>query len=96
MVEGRLKTEKERTEMRNLLRNCGYKPALIWIQTDFMTIKMRLKKRYRTVKKAKEVYDAAVAEMEAPADFEKPIILSGKHTFETQTKHVLSGLANVR
>ena len=38
----------------------------------------------------------AVAEMEAPADFERPIILSGKHTFETQTKHVLAGLAKAR
>ena len=93
VVEGELKTEKDRTEMRNILRNHGYRPALIWVQTDFMTIRMRLKKRYRSVKKAKEVYDAAVAEMEIPADFENPIILSGKHTFETQTKHVLAGLA---
>jgi len=96
VIEGELKTEKERTEVRNTLRNHGYKPALVWVQTDFMTIKMRLKKRYRTIKKAKEIYDTAVTEMETPADFEKPIILSGKHTFETQTKHVLSGLAKSR
>ena len=96
VIEGELKTEKDRTEVRNVLRNNGYKPALVWVQTDFMTIKVRLKKRYRTIKKAKEVYDAAVAEMEAPADFEKPIILSGKHTFETQTKHTLAGLAKTR
>lgn len=96
VIEGELKTEKERTEMRNILRNHDYKPALVWIQTDFMTIKVRLKKRYHTVKKAKEVYDTAVAEIEAPADFEKPIILSGKHTFETQLKHVLAGLAKIR
>ena len=96
VIEGSLKTEKDRTEVRNILRNNGYKPALVWVQTDFMTIKMRLKKRYHTIKKAKEIYDAAVAEMEAPADFEKPIILSGKHTFETQTKHTLAGLAKTR
>ena len=96
VVEGELKTEKDRTEVRNILRSQGYKPALVWVQTDFMTIKLRLKQRYRTIKKAKETYDAAIAEMEAPADFEKPIILSGKHTFETQTKHVLAGLAKAR
>ena len=83
VLEGELETE-------------NYRPALIWVQTDFMTIRMRLKKKYRSVKKAKEVYDAAVAEMETPADFENPIILSGKHTFETQTKHVLAGLAKTR
>lgn len=96
VVEGELKTEKDRTEMRNVLRNHNYRPALVWVQTDFMTIRMRLKKKYRSVKKAKEVYDAAVAEMEIPADFENPIILSGKHTFETQTKHVLAGLAKTK
>ena len=96
VVEGELKTEQERTEMRNILRNHNYRPALVWVQTDFMTIRMRLKKRYRSVARAKEVYDAAVAEMETPADFENPIILSGKHTFETQTKHVLAGLAKTR
>ena len=96
VIEGEMKTEKDRTEVRNILRERGYKPALVWVQTDFTTIKMRLRSRYKTIKKAKEVYDAAVAEIEAPADFERPIILSGKHTFETQTKHVLAGLAKAR
>ena len=96
VIEGELRTEKERTEIRNILRAQGYKPTLVWVQTDFATIKMRLKSKHKTVKKAKETYDTAVAEMESPADFEKPVILSGKHTFETQTKHVLAGLAKAR
>ena len=96
VIEGGLKTEADRTEVRNILRSHNYKPALVWVQTDFTTIKIRLRARYKTIKKAKEVYDAAVAEMEAPADFERPIILSGRHTFETQTKHTLAGLAKAR
>ncbi len=95
VIEGGLGTEKERTEIRNILRNSGYDPALIWVQTDFSTIKMRLKSRYKNVAKAKETYEVAVKDLEAPADFEKPIILSGKHTFETQMKHVLAGLADL-
>ena len=96
VIEGELKTEKDRTEIRNILRAQGYKPSLVWVQTDFNTIKIRLKSKYKTIKKAKEIYNTAVAEMEAPADFEKPVILSGKHTFETQTKHALAGLAKAR
>ena len=96
VLEGGLKTEKERTDIRNVLRGCGYVPALVWIQTDFSTIKMRLKLRHKSAKKAKEIYDTAVAELEAPAAFEKPIILSGKHTFETQTRHILAGLAKIK
>lgn len=95
IIEGCLNTELERTEMRNLLRSHGYMPALIWIQTDFSTIKLRLKSRFRSVSKAKEFYDQSVSEVEAPTDIEKPIILSGKHTFETQSKHVLLGLADL-
>lgn len=95
VIEGGLSTEKERDEIRNLLRSAGYDPSLIWIQTDVTTIRNRLKVRYKSVAKAKEVYDKEVADLEAPTEFEYPIILSGKHTFETQTKHVLAGLADV-
>ena len=95
IIEGGIDTEKERIEMRNALRNGGYEPALFWIQTDVPTIKMRLKSRHRSVSKAKEVYEKAVSSIEAPTESERPIILSGKHTFETQTKHALTGLADL-
>ena len=94
IFEGGLGTEKERTEIRNILRSAGYSPTLIWIQTDINTIRTRLKLRYRSVSKARDVYDTSVENLEAPSDHEKPIILSGKHTFETQCRHVLKGLAD--
>ena len=95
LVEGGLKTENDRTEIRNLLRNHDYEPSLIWIQTDIATIRTRLKSKYKNVAKAKEVYDEAVNAIEAPTEVERPIILSGKHTFETQTRHVITGLADL-
>lgn len=93
VIEGGLDTEAERNAVRKLLKLCGYEPTLIWIQTDINTIKARLKIKTRSVAKAKEEYDAKIRMMEAPAENEKPIILSGKHTFETQLSHVLSQLA---
>ena len=95
LIEGELKTEKEREEIRTLLKNQGYEPSLIWIQTDVATIRSRLKSRFKNVAKAKEVYEKAVSEIEAPTEIERPIILSGKHTFETQTRHVITGLAEL-
>lgn len=95
VIEGCIDTESDRAEIRNIIRKAGYEPALIWVQTDIATIRQRLKTRFKSVAKAKEAYEKAVAEMEAPADMEKPIILSGKHTFETQTKHVIAGLADL-
>lgn len=95
LIEGGLKTEKERGEIKHILRMAGYDVSLVWIQTDIATIRSRLKARFKTVREAKEFYEKEVATIEAPNDLESPIILSGKHTFETQSKHVLSGLADV-
>lgn len=94
IIEGGLGTEKERAEVRNILRSAGYDPALIWVQTDVATIRLRMKARYKSVSKAREIYDSAVEALEAPSEIEHPIILSGKHTFDTQTRHVLAGLAD--
>ena len=95
LIEGCLNTEKDRIEMRNLIRDNGYEPTLIWIQTDVATIRSRLKSRFKSVSKAKDFYEKAVAEIEAPNENEHAIILSGKHTFETQSKHVVAGLADL-
>lgn len=93
LIEGGQKTERERNEIRRIFRAAGYDTSLIWIQTDVSTIRSRLKSRYKTVKEAKDFYENEVQKIEAPSDLENPIILSGKHTFETQSRHVLSGLA---
>lgn len=93
VIEGILDTEQERTEVRNVLRRSGYNPSLVWIQTDVQTIKQRLKLRNRSAAKAKAEYETRIEGMEAPSEIEAPIVLSGKHTFETQLRHVLTQLA---
>lgn len=93
VIEGILDTERERTEVRNVLRRAGYNPSLVWIQTDVNTIRQRLKIKNRSVSKAKQEYETRISRMEAPSEVEAPIVLSGKHTFETQLRHVLTQLA---
>ncbi len=95
IIEGILDTENQRKAVRRILSDAGYNPALIWVQTDVATIRSRMKIKYKSVTKAKNTYDIAIDRMEAPTEDERPIILSGKHTFETQTKHTLAGLADV-
>lgn len=92
IIEGGLETEHSRNVLRKLLKSAGYQPFLVWIQTDASTIRGRLKTRHKVVHEAKAIYDSALSKLEAPAEFENPIILSGKHTFETQVKHILAGL----
>ncbi len=92
VLEGGNDTEKDRKELLTILRNAGYTPTLIWIQTDMVTIRTRLKNKLKSVEKAKQVYEARIKVMEAPSDAEAPIVLSGKHTYPTQLKQVLTQL----
>lgn len=92
VLEGGNDTERDRRELVDILRAAGYSPTLIWIQTDVSTIRSRLKNRLRSVEKAKVVYDSRIKALEAPSDTETPIVLSGKHTYHTQLKQVLTQL----
>lgn len=92
VIEGGNDTEKDRKELVEILRNAGYTPTLIWIQTDVSTIRMRLKNKLKSVEKAKQVYESRIKTLEAPSNAEAPIVLSGKHTYPTQLKQVLTQL----
>lgn len=92
VIEGAIDTEKDRRELAEILRAAGYTPTLIWMQTDVSTIRMRLKNKLKSVEKAKSVYDSRIKTLEAPSDAESPIVLSGKHTYHTQLKQVLTQL----
>ena len=93
IVEGGLNTEKQRNEMKKLLTDAGYSPVLIWIQTDTSAIKHRMRHKFKTVAEAKAALEASYKKLEAPAESENPLVISGKHTFQTQCKNVLTGIS---
>ena len=93
IFEGGVGTEKERKEIICILQKAHYEPFLLWFQTDVATLRTRLKAREKSVEKARAKYEAAVKRLEAPTEVEKPVVLSGKHTYPTQLKHVLARLA---
>lgn len=92
VFEGGNDTEKDRRELAEILRSAGYSPTLIWIQTDVSTIRMRLKNKLKSIDKAKTVYESRIKVLEGPSEAEMPIVLSGKHTYHTQLKQVLTQL----
>lgn len=92
IIEGGLSSEADRLEIRNLLRDAGYLTSLIWIQTDLATIKKRMKAKYGD--KAKTAFEGEVTKLEAPIDSEKSIVVSGKHTFDSQLRTVLAKLTS--
>ena len=91
---GYIDTEAQRKEMRELLVKFGYQPVIVWVQTDLNTIKQRMRASYRTLSEAKDALSKALSHIEAPADDEKTIVISGKHTYQTQCRNVVNRLTD--
>ena len=96
IVEGMTDTESNREEMKKLFEELGYQTALIWVQTDMNAIKQRMLHRYKKLADAKAALSASYEHLEAPNENESPIVISGKHTPQTQIKNVLSRLADLK
>ena len=92
VIEGGLDTEKQRNEFRKMLTQAGYLPVLVWVQTDLNEIKHRMRHKYHKIEDAKIALANSYKKIEAPSEDEDPLVISGKHTFQTQCKNVLNGL----
>lgn len=94
ILEGPYNTSKDRQAIRKVLGENGYKALLVWVQTDIDTTKKRVAQKTGSEKLTKKQFDILVDRLEAPTRQENPIVISGKHTFQTQMKVVLSQLSN--
>lgn len=91
LLEGGLDTRADRRRITNLANEAGYQPLLVWVQTDPKTTKSRAKSQM-TVKQ----FDELVGRLETPLGTEYPIVVSGKHTFDTQVRVILKQLSAQR
>ena len=83
-------SKENRYELSKLLKDSGYEMLLVWVQTDSNTAMARARKMNGT--KASE-YKEGLKQFSAPQNNEQPLVISGKHTFASQTKTVLKKLA---
>lgn len=91
IYEGSLDTRTKRTEFARWARAKGYQPLLIWVQTDQKTAMQRSLKNYDMTR---EEYEQLTRRFSPPHSSEAPVVLSGKHTYATQAKVVLSRLSD--
>jgi hypothetical protein len=83
----------QRMELTKQAHEAGYDTLLIWVQTDPATAKARaLKDKNQNA----DEYDKQTKRFVAPLASEKPVVISGKHTYATQAKVVLKKLSNPR
>lgn len=99
VIEGGLDTRVERTELAKKLTREGYKPLLVWVQTDPATAKARTTKVTK-IKKNRHLnereHDLLARRFTSPHPKESAIVISGKHTYATQAKIVLKRLSSPR
>lgn len=84
-------TRTERTELHRTLRQHGYQPLVVWVQTDTATAQYRSKKKIPA-----DVYETQLKRFSPPHETEQPVVISGKHTYATQARSVLKRLTGQR
>jgi len=94
LVEGVSDTRAQRLELAKYARASGYETLLIWVQTDPATSKSRYQKDHKV--QSSEEYDVLVKRFTPPVAIEKPVVISGKHTYATQAKVILKKLSEPR
>ncbi len=81
----------QRHGLRDMARRVGAKPLLVWFQIDTDSSFYRASKRDRrraddkySAPMTRQLYDAQAGQMQNPVSTEDYIVISGKHTFNTQ------------
>lgn len=94
IIDGGLDTKESRESMAKYLTKKGYRPMLIWVQTDTNEAFRRASKPHpRGSGMADEEFDAQLDQFEPPHERERATVISGKHTYKSQMKIVLKQLA---
>lgn len=89
----------QRHALRDMARRAGATPLLIWFQIDSDSSYYRASKRDRrrsddkyAAPMTRDLYDSQTGQMQNPVTTEDYIVISGKHTFNTQYTAVLRKL----
>lgn len=92
LFEGSTASRTEREELARLAKSAGYETVFVWVQTDAGSSLQRARKAGWS----EEELEAHDERFSPPHDKEKPVVISGKHTFGTQLKIVLNRLSGPR
>lgn len=99
VIDGNTDTRTSRLDLAKKARKAGYEVLFIWVQTDTATSKARAAKQSKNQAApafSEDEYDRKIKRFTAPATIEKPVVISGKHTYASQAKVVLQRLSAPR
>ena len=94
ILEIPINTRVARAKLSKLAEKAGYQTLFVWVQTDPATAKSRSLKANKNL--SNEEYDQQLKHFKPLAQAEKPLVISGKHTYATQAKVVLTKISAPR
>jgi predicted kinase len=87
-------TKVSRMNISKYVQAAGYQPLLVWVQTESLEAKRRATRKQNDGSQlTPEGFDVAIRRFNPPTAAEKPVVISGKHTYASQLKIVLKRLA---
>lgn len=94
LIDGGLDNKEQRDETVLRLVKAGYRPLIVWVQTDTGESLRRASKPFpKGSGLTPEAFDALVDAFDPPHAKEKTVVISGKHTYTAQLKIILRQLA---
>lgn len=95
IFEGASDTRAERTILAKLAKEAGYEPLFLWVQVDTLTARDR-SSTGKHASLSPETFEQLSKRFTPPNNVEKPLVISGKHTYASQAKVVLKKLSSPR
>ena len=92
IYEGDSNTRARRSEFVRWARSEGYRPVIIWVQTDVTTARSRSVKNQRL---SREAFDYYVRRFSEPNAGELYFVISGKHPYSSQSHAALTFLKQI-
>lgn len=99
VIEGIAASRTVREAFIRKAKAAHYEVLFVWVQTDPATAKARAMRKGKDSDSpvlTSDQFDKAVRQFNAPTALEKPLVISGKHTYATQAKIVLKRLSAPR
>lgn len=94
VIDGGLDERPKREDMVRKLVKAGYRPLIVWVQTDTNEAHRRATKPYPHGSGLQsDDFDYLLDHFDAPSEKEKMVVISGKHTYASQLKIILKQLA---
>ena len=94
VIDGGFNQKEAREVMVRRLVKAGYRPLIIWVQTDTSEARRRALKPFPSGSGlTDDEFTMMLEQFDTPGDKEKVVVISGRHTYESQLKIVLRQLA---